>query len=301
MPTVFDNQVTACKTFFQKDLPFHEIEPMSNEDKPVNLREETVFNITGYDAHQVVATLSRIVNARDTFKPNQTFCLLIQGKDKDHEVFELKANPTNNQPGNGTLLLRPAQYGKSYGVLYDELKTFETKKLAEHIEQFFKNTDNVLISAENFPRATIEVYMLWLFEIARRLVKSEKPSKQQMNYDNLPIGSAIARLVRLLKIGDAGTCRFEDVFLRNEKLHCFTGEPEERKKAVHNINDAVKEELNEASVVHFLEELQEMFCSAKRLEKLTEEQQLAEEEVLQKFKSLGFEDDYSSSEAEEYT
>ena len=126
-------------------------------------------------------------------------------------------------------------------------------------------------------------------------MKSEKPSTQQMEYD---IGSAIARLLRLPENGSPQTCGFEDVFLPKEKFHCFTGKPEDREKAVHKTNAALKENSKKVSKAHFLEELKEMFCSEERLEKLKEEQQLGE--TLQGLK-VRLEDDSSSSEAEQYT
>lgn len=312
LTTVFKYQVAACKTFFQEELPLDVIKELSGQDIPPNLKKfkGRVFDITGFDGQQVVALLSYIVNEGDGFKPNQTFYLLIQGGDKNadfEDVFKLKARPTKQQPGNGIVFLRPKgkvrfkQSAKKYDELNGELKAFyeaDTRSFAQNIKQVFNN--NVLISAENFPRATIEVYMIWLFEIARRLVKSEKPSTQQMEYDILPIGSAIASLVRLLEIGSPQACRFEDVFLPKEKFHCFTGRPEDRKTAVHKINDALKEKSKKASKEHFLKELQEMFCSEERLskEKLKKEQQLAKALLGLK---LRLEDDSSSSEAEQYT
>lgn len=83
--------------------------------------------------------------------------------------------------------------------------------------------------------------MLLLFEIARRLVKSEnpvndkKPGKKE-EYDVLPIGCAIARLMKLL---ESGNCSFEDVFLEGARFHCLTGKPVVRRKAIEAINEAI--------------------------------------------------------------
>ena len=299
-------QVAACKTFFQEELPPDVIKELRGQDIPPNLKKlkGRVFDITDFDGQQVVALLSFIVNERDGFKPNQTFYLLIQGGDKNadfEEVFKLKARPTKQQPGNGIMFLRPKgkvrfkQSAKKYDELNGELKAFykaDTKSFAQDIKQVFKK--HAQISTENIPPATIEVYMIWLFEIARRLVKSEKPSTQQMEYDIYPIGSAIASLVRLLE--SQQECLFEDVFLPKEKFHCFTGKPKDRKEAVHKINDALKEKSKKATKEHFLKELQEMFCSEERL--LEKEQQLAKE--LLDFE-LRLEEELSSSEAEQYT
>ena len=301
--TVFEYQVEACKTFFQEELP-DVINELSGQDIPPSLNKfkGRVFDITGFDGQQVVALLSYIVNERDGFKAKKTFYLLIQGADFE-EVFKLIAGPSDTQPGNGIVFLRPEgkvrfkQSPKTYDELNGELEAFygedDTRSFAQDLKLVFKNNEQ--ISAENFPRATIEVYMIWLFEIARRLVKSKKPSAEE--FDSLPIGSAIARLVKLLKIGDA--CCFDDVFLPEEKFHCFTGKPKRRKKAVDKINDALKEK-SKKSKEHFLEELQKMFCSEERLEELKEEQQ--EQQLAKTLQDLvaRLEDDSSSSEAEQY-
>ena len=309
LTTVFDYQVAACKTFFQDELPLDVIKELKGEDIPPNLKkfDGKVFDITGFDAHQVVALLSHIVNAKGEFKPNQTFYLVIQGMNKNvefEEAFKLKAGPTKYQPGNGIVFLRPkgkvrfTQSAKKYDELNGALEAHyeaNTRSFAEHIKQVFKN--NVPISAESFPQATIEVYMILLFEIARRLVKSEKPSTQKMAFDILPIGSAIAGLIRLLENSNPKPCGFKDVFLPKEKFHCFTGKPEKRKNAVFNINHALLHS-KEVSKARFLEELQKMFCSEKRFAKLKKEEQLAKE--LRDLK-VRLEDDSSSSEAEQYT
>ena len=55
-----------------------------------------------------------------------------------------------------------------------------------------------------------------------------------MDYDKLPIASAITRLVKLLK---DKKCSFKDTFLKEGKFHCFSGKPTERKAAIKSIND----------------------------------------------------------------
>ena len=296
--------MAACKTFFQDELPLGVINELSGEDIPPNLKKFNgrVFDITGFDGQQVVALLSYIVNAKGEFKPNQTCYLLIQGMNKTaefEEVFKLKARPTKDQPGNGIVFLRPkgkvrfTQSAKKYDELNGALEAFydtNTRSFAEDIKKVFKN--NATISTDSFPPATFEVYMILLFEIARRLVKSEKPSTQKMKLDILPIGSAITGLVRLFH---AERCRFKDVFLpAKESFHCFTGKPEGRKNAVHKINHALYVESKKVSKAHFLEELQDMFCSEKRLK---------EEQLTKTFKDLmvRLEDDLTSSDAELHT
>lgn len=305
---IYEHQVAACKTFFQEQLSSDGIKPLSEAAIPPNLKrfKGTVFDITGLDAQQVVGILSHIVNTRDDFTPNKTFYLLIKGADHNaefEELFRLKARPTKQQPGNGIVFLRPKGkvLFKSSATKYDELNGMldasyttrpkPTKCFAMHITQIFK--DNLQICAEDIPSATIEAYMLLLFEIARRLVKSEKPSAEQVKYDVLPIGSAIAGLVTLLELGDVEKCKFLNVFLPKEKFHCFTGKPEDRKAAVYRINHALGATPSNRSKKYYVEELQQLFCSEKRYE-----QQLAATLKNLKFR---IQEDASSSEAEEYT
>ena len=158
LKTVFDYQVDACKTFFQKELPRDVIKELSGHDIPHNLKKfkGRVFDITGFDGQQVVALLSYIVKKRDRFKPNQTFYLLIQGGDKNadfEEVFKLNARPTEQQPGNGIVFLRPkgrvrfTQSAKKYDELNGVLEAFyeaDTRSFAKDIKQVFKN--NVQVS-----------------------------------------------------------------------------------------------------------------------------------------------------------
>lgn len=312
---IYEHQVAACKTFFQEQLPSDGIKPLSEAAIPPNLKQFNgkVFDITGLDAQQVVGILSHIVNTRDDFTPNKTFYLLIKGADHDvdfEEVYRLRARPTKQQPGNAIVFLRPkgkVRFERS-ATTYEELNgkleaSYDTipkptKCFATHIKQLFK--DNKQICVEEIPSATIEAYMLLLFEIARRLVKSEKPSAEQVKFDVLPIGSAIAGLVTLLEFGDAEKCKFMDVFLPKKKFHCFTGKPEDRKAAVYRINHALGATPSNNSKKYYVEELQQLFCSEKRYE-----QQLAAT-----LKNLNFriqahsslsEADSSSSEAETYT
>ncbi|CAH3184582.1 unnamed protein product [Porites lobata] len=146
----------------------------------------------------------------------------------------------------------------------------------------------------NFPQALFEVYMILLFEIARRLVELEEPSEKKVQYDVLPIGSAIARIVKLLELGIKDTCTFKDVFFPKSKFHCFTGKPEERRKAIDKINETTLDITYGASVLVLvpaakdpakvfatqvkchLEELKEMFCSEKQPEAMQRKEDSAE-------------------------
>lgn len=104
-------------------------------------------------------------------------------------------------------------------------------------------------------QAPVETYMILLFEIARRLVTVGKPSEKKKEFDVLPIGSAIARLVKLL---DKGKCGFKDVFFPKGKFHPFTGKAQERRKAIHKINETT------GTGTDHLKELEDMFRSSKK-------------------------------------
>lgn len=225
---------------------------------------------------------------------------MIKGNAEDdlEELFRLKANTTKNQPGNGIVFLRPRrkklfkQSAKSYeelnGVLkadydiYDDEGTLvlsDTKSFATDIKGLFKNNAQIA----NLPQATFEAYMILLFEIARRLVKVDNPTEKKQQFDILPIGSAIARVILLLEHGDKETSIFEYVFLPGYIFHCFTGKPEVRRKAINNINKAICNITEQKAVTKedYLKELQEMFCSGERLA-----QMLSKKEEEEKFKSL---------------
>lgn len=73
---VFDCQVKACEEFFQAPLPkVQNLKPLQNDDIPENAKrfKGPIYDITSFEAHEVVALLSRSVNDRDQFKMNQTF------------------------------------------------------------------------------------------------------------------------------------------------------------------------------------------------------------------------------------
>ena len=242
---VYDIQVKAHKIFFEHKLP-RDFKPLPKEDWPSTMPTDCkgkVYDITSFDGQQVVAVLSVIVNDRTQFKKGEIFYLLIRNSSEDHEeaeyepLYRLSALPTNDQPGNSIVLLRPKRNvefpergGKRYGALGAALKIFyktNTTSFAEDIKKLLKdNTQN-----EDNPEATMEAYMILLFEIARRLVKNnlkEKPSERKEEFDGLPIGNAVARLINLLELGISS---FDDVFSWKGRFHCFKGEPHERRKA----------------------------------------------------------------------
>ena len=268
-------QIHASKTFFGNQLPSFTGYPLAEKDRvgQLNKFKGTIYNITRLDAHNVVAGLSGIVNDPEQFKKNKTFYLLIEGSPGDdlEELFRLQARPTEHQPGNGIVFLRPRgrktfkrDGAKKYDELNGALKAHyetNTKQFAEDIKQLFN--DNAQIA--DFPEATSEVYMILLYEVGRRLVQSEDPSEKKEAFDVLPIGNAIARVIKLLERGDGKTCLFEDVFLPEGKFHCFTGTSAQRQKAIENINKAISEITKEEEVTEeeLLKELEELFCSVK--------------------------------------
>lgn len=237
---VYGCQVKAHKKFFKDELPCS-FEPLSEGDRPANTKQfkGEVYDITGFYGQQVVALLSQIVNDEKKFTKGKTFYFLIRKRsDGFEELLKLTAQRTSDQPGNGTVEIRPrgktkfTQGPKKYEQLNGALKAHyetNTTSFAQDIKKLMEdNTQN-----KDIPQATTEAYMILLFEIARRLVNSYYPSKRKEAFDSLPIGSAIARLIKLLELGKS---RFEDVFFSKERFHCFTGEPKIRRKAIEKIN-----------------------------------------------------------------
>lgn len=264
----FDYQVKACKYFFVDNLPKLEYEKMANEKAPPNTNHllGPKYDITGFNGHEVVALLCKILNDKYFAEKNQTFYLFIRGHAQDElQLFRIKANSTDNQPGNGVVSRRPTGRNafirggaKSYKDLNDALEAYyDTKAFANHIKQLLKKKNTQIAK---LPQATSEVYMIFLFEIARRLAKSEKPTDEQKKLDALPIGSAIAGFLRLLSDGQ---CTFKEVFLPEERFHCFTGTSEQRKIAIKNINKAIFKitKQNNNTEKHYFKELEELFCS----------------------------------------
>ena len=224
-----------------------------------------------------VAVLSLIVNNRTEFKEGETFYLLIRKSSEDHQeaeyepLYRLTAKPTKHQPGNGIVVLRPKdrvefpEHGKRYSMLNAALKIYyktNTTSFAKDIKKLLKdNAQN-----KDIPEATFEAYMILLFEIARRLVRTENPSEKKKALDGLPMTSAITRLINLLELRKS---TFDDVFLSSKgQFHCFKGEWDVRRKAIETINKATAKK---GTVEQLLEELQELFCSDQRLEEISSE------------------------------
>ena len=282
---VFKQQQEACTKFFRDNLPKDVRKPIPEEEKPENTKNFNgpVYDITGFDAENVVALLSDIVNNREQFKTNKTFYLLLQNShdsqpdDEIEKLFKLQARPKPKQPGNGIVFLRPrgnktfTQDAKKYDELHGALEAHygkDTKSFAEDIKKLFQKNS---VLTGDIPPATFEVYMVLLFEIARRLVTVDNPSEEQKEYDVLPIGSAIARSVKLL---EEEKCTFDDVFLSEEEkkkkkkgkhFHCYSKSPQKRRGAIDEINTTTGTGSNH------LKELEDMFRSSEKelAEKLT--------------------------------
>ena len=137
--------------------------------------------------------------------------------------------------------------------------------------------------------------MILLFEIARRLAKAKKASQKNDAFANLPIGSAIARLINLLQ---TGSCNFEDVFFEGKLFHCFSGNWYVRRKAIEAINEATakKETVTEEQL---LKELQELFCSDQRLQKISSQKEDQLAKASKDFKNMSLNE--ILSDAESYT
>jgi len=220
-----------------------------------------LYDITKFDASKVVALLSQIVNDRGQFQKDNAFHFFIRNRDgKEMKVlFTLTAKPTQDQPGNGVVSLCSRETGDFHAPKHSDLNFAlkrhyikDTKSFASDMKKLFRN--NAVVNEAYFPQVTIEAYVVLLFEIARRLVVSDEnstPRKKQ--FDDLPIASAIARLLKLLKLGSEKICTFENVFSREGKFHCFVGEPEKRREKINRMNETLH-----------LEELSKMFCSNER-------------------------------------
>lgn len=264
-----DCQMSACEKFFPK-----EFQPL--EDYVAEQLKGSGYDITRFDAYEVVELFSRIVNDLRQFVKGNIFRFLIREGGEIEVLFQLVANPKQHQPGNGFLSLRKWKKDEFFsGKSYDELCVAlndhyekNTKSFASQIKKLFRN--NEVVNEKGFPQVTFEAYMLLLFEIARRSVTSvENPTDRKKQLDDLPIGSAIAGLLKLLKLE---ICTFEDVFSRKDKFFCFEGEPGERREAINRMNETLH--LHEPSKMNetlHLKELSKTFRSKERqVEELTE-------------------------------
>lgn len=260
-------KVVISKNFFHEPSKF---EPFEGEVKVVSkILKGPFYDITKFDARKVVALLSQIGNDRGQFKEGNAFHFYLRNRDgKEMKVlFTLAAKPTQDQPGNGVVSLFSRETGNFHAPKHSDLNhtlkrhyESDTKSFASHMKKLFRNNSEV--KEADFPQVTIAAYMVWLFEIARRSVTSvENPTEKKKQLDDLPIGSAISRLLKLLEPGSEEICTFEDVFIRKDRFYCFEGTPGERREAINRINETLH-----------LQELSKTFCSKERqVEELTED------------------------------
>ena len=209
-----------------------------SDDKPA-----IVYDITGFNRSQVVKKLKDIVNDRGYQKKEFVFYLGISKVDETLEfrkLFRLEPHPWPDKPGNGFVkVLQDRQFCfTSYNrCLVDKLNEkygCETSLFAEHLEKLFEDNSNIA----EYSFVTSEVYILWLFEIARRRVKDSKEATDlKKAYDALEIDGAITQLIELMKVN---TCQFQDIFLIGEIFHCFSGLPPKRQTAINNIKEKLK-------------------------------------------------------------
>ena len=268
---LFTRQVHACKTMFveKKHSDFFPLQDGIPDD--IKHFKGTFYDITGFSGEQIIALLRSIVND-NSYTMNKTYYLFIRNSNREstlEEDFRLRARPTKNQPGNGIVFLRPTgkklftQSAKSYEELNGALQAHykNTKEFAQDFKQLLKNNAKI----DDLPQATFEAYMILLFEIARRLVQSEKPNEKKEQLDILPIASAIVGLIQLLESGKA---KFEDVFLPGGKFHCFTGTPEVRERAIERINEVTFDSTKQDAVTEedLLKELEDLFGEEEQLE-----------------------------------
>ena len=260
-----DCQMSACEKFFPKQF-----KPL--KDVVAEQLKGSGYDITMFDAHEVVTLLSQIVNDQKQFKDGNNFLFSISNGKETEELFQLEAKPTDDQPGNGRLSLlkwkmEEIQEAKTYAQLLPALKDYyknERKSFASHIKKLFRNNEEV--TKEDIPQVTFETYMILLFEIARRsVVTVENPTERRKQLDNLPIGIAVARLVELLELGNEEICSFDDVFHPDGKFHCFARDPiGRRRKAIDEINKTTLIPIDKVNESTHLQELSKMFYSEER-------------------------------------
>ena len=227
-----------------------------------NVTPAIVYDITGFDRSQVVELLEGIVNHVGYRNKNFFYYFGISKVDQTGQFckfFRLKPKPKPNQPGNGIISVFrgcPFDEGRSYGIMMNELREtygHNTRLLAKGLKNLFENNTKIAL----YPFVTSEVYILWLFEIARRRVKdSKKSTDAKKEYDELKIDEAITILIELM---NARACKFEDVFLKGGILHCFSGYPFQRRAAIKKIEDKLQKQENEEE--ELLQAVQKLFVN----------------------------------------
>ena len=167
----------------KNEIPDVNLAQYERADMQVEIRFDITCN-TGLDHKQVGLLLKDIVNLTCYQQKTGIVYLRIGPKPdkpgKFQKKYKLTPIPTTDQPGNGILSIRKPDsgwfIGRAYGkAMTDDLeKSYngDTRAFATHLEKLFE--DNTSIG--QFPFVTSEVYMLLLFEIARRQVKDSDES-----------------------------------------------------------------------------------------------------------------------------
>ena len=206
-----------------------------------DVKPAIVYDITGFDRSQVVEQLEGIVNHVGYRNKNFFYYLGISKVDQTDQFckfFKLVPQAEKDEPGNGNISVfkgpgftAKRSYNRDFVKELRKEYGKDTSLLAKNLEGLFEN--NTKIVECSF--LTSEVYILLLFEIARRRVKDrEKSTPKGKKYDELKIDEAITDLIELMK---ADVYTFKDIFLEGEQFHCFSGEPDERKAVIERIKD----------------------------------------------------------------
>ena len=221
-------------------------------------KASNTYNITGKSAAQVIAILKSMVNRKGKlfgYRHGKEFTFNICRDDQPKISFQFKEVVYEDQPGNGFIWRKDPNnlnkriiysYNETLVNKLEEQYSNNTEKFAQDIKRVFKNNSE-LLQGEN--EIIKDVYFVLLFEIGRRLVKDDPESTlRKKEFDNLRISEAITKIVKLF---DNEACRFEDVFIKGKKFHCFSGEPKTRQDAISHLLTQL-EELK-------LEDLKELF------------------------------------------
>ena len=211
-------------------------------------------------------------NTPNVRKIVKDFYFVINPENKDScTMFKLRPNPTRNQPGNGVISImylkgkRRKRYQskrpKSYSTLIKDLVQagISPETLATVIQKLFK--DNSEIAREH--AAIAEMYVLLLFEIARRRSREKNKTGEGERLDKLPIGSAIVRIIKQLSETNE-TADLTEMLLRHSK--CFKSHASTREKSIIELNDKNRNKLpsNSKITVNFcVKELEGMYCKSK--------------------------------------
>lgn len=215
--------------------------PTADDFSQMEVRADIYYNITSLSRENVVKLLKFIVNEERYRGKTTTFYFGIhinttEPNESSAKLFRLLPMASVDQPGNGFVSVwckNDSRFiGRSYGQgIINDLKKYykDTAEFAGDLKKLFENNHEIA----NLPLVVSELYILLVFEIARRGVENSAqstPKKKQL--DALPIESAIMNIMDLLELK---VCTFEDVFSKYGKFHCFSGVLEVRKKAIQGI------------------------------------------------------------------